>query len=278
MTPGRRALASPMCANCVLAGTIVLGLAACADPGLPPGVVARVGEKDLSLSEFEQYVTSTTGEPADGLETAVLAGLFRQFLEEESLRQLAIEDGAIPASGSRWEAARALLAVQPPEIDEAELTRYRRTHADELVLPERLVARHMLFENRAEAEAARTRLLAGEPFESVLPSAVGAERIEVAFEDLPELYAGPLFELEAGAVSEILGDAHQHHLFQIVERLPAGEVPADEVRARLTRELEEQAVERQREQLLRRARERYHPQIARSRLPFPLAPEENPAP
>ena len=174
---------------------------------------------------------------------------------------------------SRRQAAAALLGPAQLAVGDEELRRHYDEHAAELVAPERVVLRHLLFEERATAERARDRLLAGESPEQISTelSALGLEEVEAARADLPRDYADALMALDPGGVA-VVGDGFQHHVFLAEARLPAGPLGFEEAAPVLRRRLEAERARTRRAELLLEARGRYNVQIAEERLPFALAP------
>jgi hypothetical protein len=257
----------------LLAVAVAVLAPACGRPALEPGAVARIGQRDIGWTAFGEYVEEITGERGDALESPVLRGLFEQFVEEELLLELARDRGVVGPQASRREAAAALFGPEQSAIGDEELRRHHAEHAAELVAPERMLLRHLLFEQRATAERARERLLEGEPPERVAAelAALGYEEVEAARQDLPRDYADTLFALEPGGVA-LVGDGFQHHVFVAVARRPAGPLAFDEAAPALRRRLAAERARSLRAELLLEARRRYNVEIAEERLPFALAP------
>jgi hypothetical protein len=255
-------------------GIVVVALAlGCGRAALTPGAVARIGEREVGWPAFAAYVEEVAGEPADTLESDVLRGLFEQFVEEELLLELALDRELVGPQASRRQAAAAMLGPSAVAVGDEELRRHYEEHAAELVAPERVVLRHLLFEERSTAEQARSRILAGEPPERIAEelSALGLEEVEAARADLPRDYADTLMALEPGGVA-VVGDGFQHHVFVAAARLPAGPLGFEEAAPVLRRRLEAERVRTRRAELLLEARGRYNVRIAEERLPFALAP------
>jgi hypothetical protein len=255
------------------------GLAlACGEGGLEPGAVARIGERHLDYAEFSAYVEEVTGEPGDALESSVLAGLFRQFLEEELLVELARGQDLVAPHAGRRHAAAALLGPGQLEVSDEDVRRYYIERAAELEAPERLRLRHLLFEERAAAERAAARLRAGEPAAGVAAElgALGLEELEASRDDLPRAFAEPLFALDPGAVA-VYGDGFQFHVFVALARRPAGLPAFEELAPELRRRVTADRARARRAELLEEARRRYDVQIAEARLPFALPAADDPA-
>lgn len=251
---------------------------ACGGGGLEPGAVARIGERHLDYAEFSAYVEEVTGESGHALESSVLAGLFRQFLEEELLLELARGQDLVGPHASRRDAAAVLLGPGQLEVTDESLRRYYIDHAAELAAPERLRLRHLLFEDRPAAEQAQTRLRAGEPPSVVAAElgALGLEELEAGRDDLPRAFAEPLFALDPGGVA-VFGDGFQYHVFVALARRPAGLPAFGELAPELRRRVTADRARARRAELLEEARRQYDVQIAEARLPFALAAPDGPA-
>ncbi|HUP22478.1 MAG TPA: peptidylprolyl isomerase [Thermoanaerobaculia bacterium] len=269
-SPGRsrgRSATLPLAAWFLLVAAL-----SCGGGELAPGAVVRIGDRELDFMVFSDYVEEVTGEPGDALESAVLGGLFEQFVEEELLLSLARDRDLVGPQSDRRAAAAALLG-STLEVSDEELRRYYEGQAAELEVPERLRLQHLLFDDRAAAEQAEARLRAGEAIDRIAAEldALGFEEIEAALEDLPTNYAGMLFGLDPGAVVAV-GDGFQHHVFAVLARRPAGRPAFEEAAPLLRRRLSAERARARRAELLDEARRRYNVQIAEARLPFALSP------
>jgi hypothetical protein len=237
---------------------------------LPPGVIARVGERDLTWSELVSYVERSVGEPIASLDSAALAALFDDFVEEELLRTLALERGVVSAGASRARAAQALLAEERERpIPSDELAAYYLENLDLLRRPERLRVRQVLFEERVAAEGARNALRRGDE-DIELDSGRTVDLGELSYDDLPKDVAQQLFALEPPGISEVVEVGGIHSIFVVEERLPAETPPLERIAEELAEQLRAERTAGARERLLAQARERYNVEIAASRLPFPL--------
>ena len=238
-------------------------------------VAARVADHDVPYARFDRYVRAQIGEPVGGLDSQVLSGLFDQFLREELLTRLAVDEGRVPADSGHRAAVEALLADANVNIPPAAIQEWYESHRAELVLPERLRLRHIFVPTREAAEEARRRVEAGEDFAAVAravsadPSAeAGGDQGELALDDLPAAFAAHVAPLAAGTVGEPLQANDGWHLFQVVQRLPARERTLAEVAP----EIEERLRQRQGDELLERrlaeAADRYNVVVYGQNLPF----------
>ena len=260
-----------------LAAFVVAATALACRPPAPESadVAARIDGSVVPYARFEAYLRTQVGETAGGLDSQALSGLFDQFLREELLTRLAVDEGRVPPGASHRQAVEALLADADARVPPAALESWYREHAETAALPERLRLRHILVPSRQEAEAAKRRLDAGEEFGAVArevsadPSAeAGGDQGELALDDLPAAFAPHVAALEPGAVGEPLQASDGWHLFQVVERLPRRERSleelAPEIEARLRQERGDALLERR----LAEAADRYNVVVYAQNLPF----------
>jgi peptidyl-prolyl cis-trans isomerase C len=237
-------------------------------------LAAELGGREVAYARFEAFVRQQVGEGGGGLDSEVLSQLFDQFLAEEMLALLAVDEQRVPAGSSPRQAVDALLA-DAGEPSAAEVEQWYRAHRAELVVPERVVLRQILVADEALAEVARRRIERGEAFAEVArelsrdPSAeVGGLQGEIALEDLPATFAQQVAGLAAGQVGEPIEATDGWHLFQVEERLPARPRPlaevAPEIVARLRRERSDAVLERR----LAEAADRYNVTVHAQNLPF----------
>jgi len=256
----------------------LLALAGCR--GHPAAdAVARIGSEEIRYSQFEQYARDNVGGGAAGLEGAVLSRLFDQFLDERLLLHQAVEQGLITAGTAPRRAVEALLAgAGLEEPGPAEVEAHYLRHRADFQRPARVRLRQILVEERSTAEAARQAILGGEAFTAVArrlsrdPAAprgvVGGEQGELARDDLPPAVADVVFGLAPGAVSDVVGAEYGFHLFQVVEKLPAAQVPLAEAEPEVRTRLRRERADRHVAALVEEARNHYDLEVYEGNLPF----------
>ena len=89
-----------------------------------------------------------------------------------------------------------------------------------------------------------------------------------ARDDLPPSFADAIFALEPGQVSAPVATDYGFHLFQVLERLPAGALPMAAVAPEIRQTLRREAAERRLGELVTEARERYNVRVFGRNLPF----------
>ncbi len=174
--------------------------------------------------------------------------------------------------------ARQLIAkrIAPTvEVGDEEVRRFYADHADRFAVGERIRPRHIVFavpedaapaeveRARARAEAARRRVLAGEPFAEVArevsegPSAArGGDLGLVPPEALEPPFAAAALPLRPGEISEVVRTGFGFHVITVDERAPAGSRPLAEVRGTVERQLHQQRTAEAVVQLLQSLSER----------------------
>ena len=257
-------------------GACIALLVACGPGGggLEEGVVARIGDRDLAYEDFESFLDEGVGEGGTGLDNRVLAALFEQFLDEELLRQLAVDRDLVHAAASRRRAVEALLGGERSVVGDREVAAYYAEHQREFQLEERVFLRQLLVEDREQAEVIHAQLEEGIDFLEIvrgqgerMASAV-VDQGEFTRDDLPEEFRDPVFGLQAGEVSEILEADYGFHIFQVVERSPAAIVPLETASESIRRRLETEQGDAAIRAMLEEARQRYNVEVAADSLPF----------
>ena len=240
-----------------------------------PDVVARIDGREVRYAEFELYLKENSVVSKAVLGSDVLSGLFDQFLEEELLRRLAVEEGLVDEAAPRRAAARTLLTeLLAAEVTEEHVDAYYRSHPEEFRAPERVELRQLLVEDRSQAEMARSEWLAGSSYEELVrryagnPKAHRSSEGQLAREDLPPVFADTIFSLELGEISEIVAADYGFHIFQVIRRMSAEVIPLEEVERTLRRRLSGLQADRELRRLVEEARGRFEVRIFKRNIPF----------
>jgi len=246
-------------------------------------IVATIEGTDIGYAHFESYLRENVDAPDLPLGNKVLSQLFDQFLDEQLLVRLALDHGyksrtesaATPSLDQRLAVTYLLTQAAPAYDLQAEVLAYYEKHQDEYLRPESVRLRQILVHDRLLAEEALQALESGEDFAQVasrysqVPMAhLGGEQGRLAREDLPESFADSIFALQAGEVSDILAADYGFHIFQVVERFPAEEVPLEEASEEIEQRLERRHVDELLATFIAEARGRYNVRIHTSNLPF----------
>jgi hypothetical protein len=240
-------------------------------------VAARIGQEDVRYSEFEDYVERTAGDSDSVLASDVLSQLFDQFLDEKLLVRMAADRKLLPqGKGGPRDAIDALLAKGLKEGPvESEIARYYAAHQQDFVRPERVRLRQILTDDRATAESALQQIAAGADFIELArrvsrdPNAqAGGYQGELAREDLPPAFADVIFSLQPGEVSRVVPAEYGFHVFQVIDRPPAGVVPLADAREEIAERLRQEQADRLLAELVREGRSQYNVVVHVRNLPF----------
>lgn len=257
---------------------ILLAMTACAPESKlpPPNVVATLGGRELPYADFEQWLEKNVGESGGAIASEALSKLFDQYLEEESLAELARERGLARPAATAVEAVDALLAASPaPEPTAAEVAAELERIRPELERPERVHLRQILVEDRLAAERARRELVAGADFDSVVAkltppggAPAGADQGELAREDLPQAFTAEIWALPDGGISRVVPAGYGFHVFQVVRHLPAESPTLASAEGEVRERLRRAAADSRLATLAREARSRYTVVVFDRNLPF----------
>jgi hypothetical protein len=259
---------------------LLLALACRRAEPLAPDVAAQIGDQEVRYSEFEAYLERSADDSDGVLGSDVLSQLFDQFLEERILVRMAVDRKLLPAGkGGPQEAREAtdafLSDLEKSEPTDQEVAAWYGAHRQEFVRPERVRLRQILTEDRATAERALQEISAGGDFAELArrlsrdPSAAtGGYQGELSRENLPPAFADVIFALKPGEVSKVVPADYGFHLFQVVERFPAGAVPLAEAREEIRERLRQERADRLLAELVREGRSQYNVVVHRRNLPF----------
>jgi hypothetical protein len=260
---------------------LLLALACRRAEPLAPDVAARIGDQEVRYSVFEAYLSRTAGDSDGVLGSDVLSQLFDQFLDEKVLVRMAVDRKLLPASGGSGprEAAAAMDALLDDglkkEPTDREIAAWYEAHRQDFARPERVRLRQILTEDRASAERALQQIATGADFSEVArrlsrdPSAAGGGyQGELSRDNLPPVFADVIFSLKPGEVSKVVPAEYGFHVFQVVERFPAGVVPLEEAREEVRERLRQEQADRFLAELVRQGRTQYNVVVHRRNLPF----------
>ncbi len=226
---------------------VLATLAAC---GTKADVVAKVGDRTVETTAIQGYLEAVTGLRWQAVQEKVASHLLDQYLDQEVL---VLAAGRHPSDALLDPARRAavvrglldgLCGPTPPPSESAVDEEIARRSAEPR--PARVHVRQMLLDSEEEADAARQRVLAGESFVEVsrqvsrAPNAdSGGELGFVEAGTLPPELDEVIFNLAPGAVSKPLSSPAGYHVFQVLEKVPAGPPDRAELEPVVRRELED---------------------------------------
>jgi len=244
-------------ATTVAVTTLVLAGLGC---GVEETTVATIGGRQIGIDGVQVYLTEASGMTWQAIDDRVASRLFDQFLDQEVMvgavgrsrqRELPTDPSA------RSSAVRALVTevcgpAPLPSGDDLEQELEVRLKE---IRPPRARVRQMLLRDLGEAEAARARLAAGEPFIDVsrdlskaANASTGGELGVLSRGTLSEELEDVVFSLAEGEVSEPVLSPAGYHVFQVLDVVPEGSPSRQElepvVRRALTDELAREHVRR----------------------------------
>src|SRR4051794_41456655 len=96
--PNRLHFARPVRRLAILTAAILAVIACHRKPSTPPDVVARIGERMVTLSDFKRYIERNTGTDLSQITPEVASALLDQYAEEIVLSEYAGTHGVeVPA-------------------------------------------------------------------------------------------------------------------------------------------------------------------------------------
>lgn len=134
------------------------------------------------------------------------------------------------------------------EADEDEVRAYFEANREQFGQPERVKARHILLETREEAETVRAALVAGADFaeqagensKDIFTAGAGGNLGIINRGPTLQPWQQSLFELEEGALSDVLEGPTGFHVAEVLERHPAEDPSFVDVKDKVQRLLREQ--------------------------------------
>jgi parvulin-like peptidyl-prolyl isomerase len=274
---------------------VVLFAACNRKPSVPPDVVARVGERMVTLSDFKRYLDRNTGTELAQMGSEVASAMVDQYLEEVILSEYAAAHGVeIPAEKiaaavrtdagvtvieKRDEMRRQRLigdtseSVAPPA--DADIRAYYEQHPAEFKSGEEVHVKQILVHDENVATEIDQKLHAGGSFEalssqySLAPNAKkGGEIGYVSRGELPKMFEDEIFALKPGSVSGVIRTDSSFHIFKVEDRRPPGVIDLATASPVIRERLKDDAVRDRMAQLVGRARSELSIAVLTKRLPF----------
>lgn len=143
------------------------------------------------------------------------------------------------------------------EIDEKEALQYYEAHSSSFQLPQQVRARQIVVADGEEAIQILKRLKKGESFEKLaLEKSLGPEKVNGG--DLGYFKEGErpaefdhVFTMEEGAISEVIKSPYGYHIFKLEKKIEPRQIPFEEAKASILRELRQRNGEEKYQQWLR---------------------------
>jgi len=259
---------------------LLIGLCLSFGCGTDDGALAKVGDESVSVSAFQEHLGAVTGETWQGVTDQVASRLLDQFLDQEVVVAAASagHEMAVPTEpGARSARVRQLLEElcgPPPPLSE-DVVAAEVENASRTVRPARARVRQMLLDTKEAAEAARRQLDEGADFAELSRSVSRAPNAGNGG-DLGYLTQGGLsenldeviFALQAGEISAPVRGPSGYHIFQVLDVIPAGPAPREEIEPEVRRRLSEEAARAHAAECVRRLASEVGVEVFRDRLWF----------
>jgi parvulin-like peptidyl-prolyl isomerase len=280
----------------VLLALAAILLAGCRKkPATPPDVIARVGERMITLADFKRYLERNAGTDLAQMGPEVASAMLDQYVEEVVLSEYAASHGVeVPAekiaSAVRNDAGATVIEKRdemrrqnlmaelsgdvPAPADE-EVRAYYEQHPSEFKSGEEVHVRQILVHDESLADDIEQRLKKGEPFEqlsaqySLAPNAKkGGEIGYVSRGELPKMFEDEIFTLKPGSISGVIRTESSFHIFRVDERRPPGTIDLNTAAPVIREKLKEEALRQRMTQLVAKARGEMTIAVLTRRLPF----------
>jgi parvulin-like peptidyl-prolyl isomerase len=202
--------------------------------GVDETTVATIGGREIGIDEIQIYLTEASGMTWQAIDDRVASRLFDQFLDQEVMVgavERSRQRGFPTEPAARSSAVRSLVTEvcgPSPLPSDGDIERELTARLEE-TRPPRARVRQMLLRDLEEAETARARLAAGEPFIDVsrdlskaANASTGGELGVLTRGTLSEELEEVVFSLAEGEVSEPVLSPAGYHVFQVLDVVPEG--------------------------------------------------------
>jgi len=291
----------------LLALTLCIAAIAChRKPAVPADVIARAGDRLITLDDFKRYLERNTGTDLAQMGPEVASAVLDQYMEEIILSEYAAAHGVeIPAeqiaAAVRTDAGATVmekrdemrrqkliddLAASVEPAADADVRAYYAQHVADFQTGEEVYVRQILVHDENVADDIEQKLRKGVPFEnlsaqySLAPNAKkGGEIGYVGRGDLPKMFEDEIFALKPGTVSGVIRTDSSFHIFRVDERRSPGVIDMQTASPVIRERLKEEEVRTRMAELVGKAKKEISVTVLTKRLPFrytgTLAKSEN---
>jgi peptidyl-prolyl cis-trans isomerase C len=271
-------------------------LAAChRKPSVPPDVVARVGERMITLGDFKRYLERNTGTELAQMGPEVASAMLDQYLEEVVLSEYAAGHGVEVSAEKIASAVRndagatviekrdemrrqkliADITAETAQPGDDEVRAYYEQHTGEFKSGEEVHVRQILVHDEALASEIQQKLKSGAAFEqlsaqySLAPNAKkGGEIGYVSRGELPKMFEDEIFALKPGSISSVIRTDSSFHIFKVDERRPPGTIDLNTAAPVIRERLKDDSGRQRLSELVTKAKGELSIAILTRRLPF----------
>jgi len=264
-------------------------------PSIPADVVARVGDRMVTLADFKRYLERNAGTELAQVAPEVASAMLDQYVEEIILSEYAAAHGVeIPAdqiasavrndAGStviekrddmRRQKLIASISADVAAPSDLEVRNYYDQHPGEFHSSEEVHIRQILVHDEGVADDIEQKLKKGASFEqlsiqySLAPNAKkGGEIGFVARGQLPKMFEDEIFALKPGSVSSVIRTDSSFHIFKVDERRAPGIVDVQSATPVIRDKLKDEQVRGRIAELVGKARKEMQIAVLTKRLPF----------
>jgi len=280
----------------VTTSLLALAIVAChRKPSIPPDVVARVGERMLTIGNYKRYLERNAGTDLAQVTPEVASAMLDQYVEEIVLSEYAAAHGVeVPAekiaAGVRSDAGVTViekrdemrrqkligdLATELPPASDDQLREYYDQHPAEFKSGEEVHVRQILVHDEQLASDIVAKLEAGARFEdlsgqySVAPNAKkGGDIGYVSRGELPKMFEDEIFALKPGTSSNVIRTDSGFHVFKVDDRRPPGTIDLPTAAPVIREHLRDDAIRQRIAELVTRSRADMQIAVLTKRLPF----------
>jgi peptidyl-prolyl cis-trans isomerase C len=240
-------------------------------------VVARIGDKIITLEEFEKEVESLP----DFYKPLLLEPKAkREFLEKLIDREILLLEARKAGVYEREDVRRKIeecekgvildaflsqILREKDEVTEEEAKRYYDEHKEEFFMNESIRVRHIVVKTLEEAKEIKKRLEQGEDFVelakrySISPSGKwGGDLGYIQRGQVGKEFEKAAFSLKRpGEISDIVKTTFGYHIIRLEDRKPPRQLSFEEVRDKIIQKLKEQKKQKALEDYLKKVKKQY---------------------
>jgi peptidyl-prolyl cis-trans isomerase C len=264
-------------------------------PSVPADVIARVGDRLVSMNDFKGYLERNAGTELAQMTPQVASALLDQYVEEILLSEYAAAHGVeIPADkiagavrsdpGStviqkRDEMRRNKLmtdiAVDTPPPTAAQVRDYYKQHQGDFRTEDEVHVRQILLRDESLADDISAKLKSGASFEQLsmdhslaANAKKGGDIGYVSRGELPKIFEDEIFALKPGQISRVIQTDSMFHIFKVDDHRGPGIVDFATAEPVIQQRLKEEVLRVRLADLVARSKREIQAAVLTKRLPF----------
>ncbi|HEX9493213.1 MAG TPA: peptidyl-prolyl cis-trans isomerase [Thermoanaerobaculia bacterium] len=264
-------------------------------PSIPADVVARVGDRMVTLADFKRYLERNAGTELAQVAPEVASAMLDQYVEEIILSEYAAAHGVETPADKIASAVRndagstviekrddmrrqkliASISADVAAPSDLEVRNYYDQHPGEFRSGEEVRIRQILVHDEGVADDIEQKLKKGASFEqistqySLAPNAKkGGEIGFVGRGQLPKMFEDEIFALKPGSVSGVIRTDSSFHIFKVDERRAPGMIDVQSAAPVIRDKLKDEEIRGRIAELVGKARKEMQIAVLTKRLPF----------